>query len=134
MAMERHNFWYLCLITITSAIVLSIVSHNVEAYQMLIPPGEDGNCTYRGDKLEPGQQPGPVPCQRLTCNDDGSVLVEGCGKLRLANCNRGERVNPDKPFPECCKSVYKCQKSDGSSYYIEKNAHESDAVKSENST
>ncbi|XP_059223969.1 uncharacterized protein LOC131997288 [Stomoxys calcitrans] len=134
MAAEKHNFWYLCLIAATFAMVFSLVSHDAEAYQMVIPAGEDGNCTYRGDKLEPGQQPGPVPCQRLTCNDDGTVLVEGCGKLRIENCNHGERVNPEKPFPECCKLVYKCKNSDGSSYYIERNAQESSAAKSENST
>ncbi|XP_005189656.2 uncharacterized protein LOC101891839 [Musca domestica] len=134
MSAENRHLWHLCFVVVTFAVMLSQISIDAEAYQMLLPAGEDGNCTYRGDKLELGQQSGPVPCQRLTCNEDGTVLVEGCGKLWIQNCNRGERVNPEKPYPECCKLVYKCKNPDGSSYYIEKDALDSSNVKSENST
>ncbi|XP_037823640.1 uncharacterized protein LOC119612009 [Lucilia sericata] len=114
-------------------IILNIFLHKTEAYQALLPPGEDGKCTYRGDKLEVGKHSGSAPCQSLTCQEDGSTLVEGCGKLWIQNCNRGERVAADKPYPECCKLVYKCKNPDGSSYYIERDAAEYQ-LKTENST
>ncbi|KAM7347139.1 uncharacterized protein ACRADG_006800 [Cochliomyia hominivorax] len=113
--------------------IVAICVLNSEAYQALLPPGEDGKCTYRGDKLEVGKHSGPGPCQSLTCQEDGFVLVEGCGKVWIKDCNRGERVAADKPYPECCKIVYKCKNPDGSSYYIEKDAADSQ-TKTENST
>lgn len=36
-----------------------------------------GKCMYRGDVLELGVNNGIAPCQRLTCNKDGSILIEG---------------------------------------------------------
>lgn len=36
-----------------------------------------GKCIYRGDELKAGVNNGIPPCQRLTCNEDGSILIEG---------------------------------------------------------
>lgn len=36
-----------------------------------------GKCIYRGDELKTGVNNGIPPCQRLTCNEDGSILIEG---------------------------------------------------------
>ncbi|XP_034481384.1 uncharacterized protein LOC117787045 [Drosophila innubila] len=98
----------------------------VSGYRALIPvdPANPGKCIYRGDLLELGINNGIPPCQRLTCNEDGSIFIEGCGKLRIDKCNRGERINPSKPFPECCLLRYKCKKADGAPFYIERDAAE----------
>uniref|UniRef100_A0A1A9VWN0 SVWC domain-containing protein n=1 Tax=Glossina austeni TaxID=7395 RepID=A0A1A9VWN0_GLOAU len=115
-------------------LLLLLMLQYAATYSGLIPadPEKPGKCVYRGDSLEFGTHAGPGPCQRLTCRDDGTILVEGCGKLSFQNCNRGERKYRDKPYPECCTLVYKCKKADGSSYYIEKDASV-DAIKTENS-
>lgn len=42
-----------------------------------IPSENPGKCVYRGDTLELGVNNGISPCQRLTCNKDGSILIEG---------------------------------------------------------
>ncbi|KAM8719762.1 hypothetical protein ACLKA7_005909 [Drosophila subpalustris] len=98
----------------------------VSGYRALIPvdPVNPGKCIYRGDLLELGVNNGIPPCQRLTCHEDGSILIEGCGKLRIEKCNRGERINPSKPFPECCLLRYKCKRADGAPFYIERDAAE----------
>ncbi|XP_017872319.1 PREDICTED: uncharacterized protein LOC108619985 [Drosophila arizonae] len=97
-----------------------------EGYRAIIPIDEanPGKCIYRGDLLPEGINNGIPPCQRLTCNADGSILIEGCGKLRIDKCNRGERIYPSKPFPECCLLRYKCKRPDGVPFYIERNAAE----------
>ncbi|KAI8033312.1 uncharacterized protein LOC128265730 [Drosophila gunungcola] len=108
--------------------LLSILFAQVSGYSGLIPPdaANPGKCIYRGDILELGvnNNNGISPCQRLTCHKDGSILIEGCGKLRIENCNRGERISPGEPFPECCKLRYKCKEIGAAPYYIERNAAE----------
>ncbi|XP_030378263.1 uncharacterized protein LOC115626893 isoform X2 [Scaptodrosophila lebanonensis] len=49
------------------------------AYSGLIPvdPANPGKCFYRGDLLTLGVNDGISPCQRLTCYEDGSILIEG---------------------------------------------------------
>ncbi|XP_037933099.1 uncharacterized protein LOC119667833 [Teleopsis dalmanni] len=49
------------------------------AYSGLIPadPDNPGKCIHHGDTLKLGINPGNAPCQRLTCNEDGSILIEG---------------------------------------------------------
>ncbi|KAH8415296.1 hypothetical protein KR222_002086, partial [Zaprionus bogoriensis] len=98
----------------------------VSAYRALIPanPEHPGKCFYRGDELKAGINNGIPPCQRLTCNEDGSILIEGCGKLSIDKCNHGERIHRSKPFPECCLLRYKCKQADGVPYFIERDAAE----------
>ncbi|XP_030568569.1 uncharacterized protein LOC115768196 [Drosophila novamexicana] len=98
----------------------------VTGYRALIPAdsANPGKCIYRGDLLQAGINNGIPPCQRLTCNDDGSILIEGCGKLRIEKCNRGERIHQSKPFPECCLLRYKCKQPNSAPYYIERDAAE----------
>ncbi|KAH8264722.1 hypothetical protein KR044_004210 [Drosophila immigrans] len=98
----------------------------VSGYRALIPvdPANPGKCVYRSEVLQLGENNGIPPCQRLTCHEDGSILIEGCGKLRIDKCNHGERINPSKPFPECCQLRYKCKQPNGVPYYIERNAAE----------
>ncbi|KAH8258914.1 hypothetical protein KR038_003536 [Drosophila bunnanda] len=107
-------------------IALLAVVGQVSGYSGLIPADAEnpGKCVYRGDVLELGVNNGISPCQRLTCNQDGSILIEGCGKLRIENCNRGERIKPGEPFPECCKLRYKCKELGAAPYYIERNTAE----------
>ncbi|EDW45781.1 uncharacterized protein LOC6617620 [Drosophila sechellia] len=112
-------------LVIAGALLISMLSQ-VSGYSGRIPPDADnpGKCMYRGDVLELGVNNGIAPCQRLTCNKDGSILIEGCGKLRIENCNRGERISPGEPFPECCKLRYKCKQFGAAPYYIERNTAE----------
>lgn len=107
---------------------LGIYNFFAKVFSLLNPSLADnpGKCIYRGDELKLGVNLGIAPCQRLTCNKDGSIFIEGCGRLRIENCNNGERIHMDKPFPECCKLRYKCKKPDGSPYYIERDAFGSD--------
>ncbi|EDV95395.1 uncharacterized protein LOC6569292 [Drosophila grimshawi] len=95
----------------------------VSAYRALLPadPANLGKCIYRGDELKLGINNGIPPCQRLTCNEDGSMLVEGCGKVRFQKCNQGERIHQTDPFPDCCLLRYKCKRADGTSHHIEWN-------------
>ncbi|XP_034670766.1 uncharacterized protein LOC117903078 [Drosophila subobscura] len=121
MSQDRSTH-FLAWLAIGSALAMAQVS----AYSGLIPPdpSNPGRCTYRGDALESGVNSGISPCQRLTCNADGSILIEGCGKLRIENCNRGERINHAKPFPECCKLKYKCKHIGAAPFYIERDTAE----------
>lgn len=102
-------------------VVLTVLTISCHAYSITIPadPSNPGKCVYRSEELQLGVNKGPLPCQRLTCNSDGSVLVEGCGKIRLPDCNRGERIHMDQLYPACCKQRFKCKRPDGSSYYQE---------------
>ncbi|XP_017076937.1 uncharacterized protein LOC108111842 [Drosophila eugracilis] len=104
--------------------LLFLMLAQVSGYSGLIPPDADnpGRCIYRGDVLELGVNNGISPCQRLTCYKNNSILIEGCGKLRIENCNKGERIQPGEPFPECCKLRYKCKQIGAAPYYIERNA------------
>ncbi|KAH8245464.1 hypothetical protein KR032_010520 [Drosophila birchii] len=113
------------LLAITIIALLSTLAQ-VSGYSGLIPADAEnpGKCIYRGDILELGINNGISPCQRLTCNKDGSIHIEGCGKLRIENCNRGERIKPGEPFPECCKLRYKCKELGEAPYYIERNTAE----------
>ncbi|XP_055843353.1 uncharacterized protein LOC129910113 [Episyrphus balteatus] len=101
--------------------VLTFLTLSSDGYSITIPadPSNPGKCVYRSEELQLGVNTGPLPCQRLTCNADGSVLVEGCGKIRLQDCNRGERIHIDQPYPTCCKQRFKCKRPDGSSYFQE---------------
>ncbi|XP_036338816.1 uncharacterized protein LOC118748466 isoform X2 [Rhagoletis pomonella] len=109
-------------------VLLLLYSTTADAYSGLIPPDPDnpGKCVYRGDELKLGVNLGIAPCQRLTCHENGSILIEGCGRLRIESCNNGERIHADKPFPECCKLRYKCKKPDGTPYYIERDTFASE--------
>ncbi|XP_055914956.1 uncharacterized protein LOC129948127 [Eupeodes corollae] len=106
-----------------AVLVLTLLTLSIDGYSITIPadPSNPGKCVYRSEDLKPGINIGPLPCQQLTCNEDGSVLVEGCGKINLKDCNRGERIHIDQPYPACCKQRFKCKRPDGSSYYQEKN-------------
>ncbi|XP_016946127.1 uncharacterized protein [Drosophila suzukii] len=112
-------------LVIAGALLFSMLAQ-VSGYSGLIPPDPEnpGKCVYRGDSLELGVKTGITPCQRLTCNKDGSIFIEGCGKLRIENCNHGERIQPSDPFPECCKLRYKCTRIGAAPYYIERNTAE----------
>ncbi|KAH8419712.1 hypothetical protein KR009_001528 [Drosophila setifemur] len=105
------------------AIAMALISMlaQVSGYSGLIPPdaANPGQCIYRGDILELGVNNGISPCQRLTCHKDGSILIEGCGKARFEECNRGERIHPGEPFPECCKLRYKCKRPGAAPDYID---------------
>lgn len=46
-------------------------------FHTLNHPANPGKCIYRGDTLELGVNNGISPCQRLTCHEDGSILIEG---------------------------------------------------------
>ncbi|EDW75078.2 uncharacterized protein Dwil_GK19983 [Drosophila willistoni] len=120
MFQERFKTNPLNLVIATALLMGTMVT--VRAYSGLIPadPASPNKCIYRGGPLELGVNNGISPCQRLTCNKDGSILIEGCGKLAIENCNRGERINQGKPFPECCKLKYKCQQKDSPPYFIER--------------
>ncbi|ALC48973.1 CG15203 [Drosophila busckii] len=111
---------------INVSVVLLLLLAQVSAYKAVIPADAEnpGKCIYRGDLLQLGVNNGIPPCQRLTCNEDGSILIEGCGKLSIEHCNRGERIYPAKPFPECCLLKYKCKERDGAPYFIERDAAE----------
>ncbi|KAH8265762.1 hypothetical protein KR026_012373 [Drosophila bipectinata] len=119
MSPERYgNFGY----GITVVLLLFLFSlDQVAGYSGLIPADEanPGKCIYRGDTLELGVNNGISPCQRLTCYEDGSILIEGCGKPRFVDCNRGERLNPGEPFPDCCKLRFKCKKPGAAPDYID---------------
>ncbi|XP_011209490.2 uncharacterized protein LOC105230430 [Bactrocera dorsalis] len=129
MLCSRQSAFLQSFLLLTGTLVLLLLcSSTTEAYSGLIAadPDNPGKCIYRGDELKLGVNLGIAPCQRLTCNEDGSIFIEGCGRLRIENCNNGERIHMEKPFPECCKLRYKCKKPDGSPYYIERDAFGSD--------
>ncbi|XP_016978633.1 uncharacterized protein LOC108044224 [Drosophila rhopaloa] len=121
---ERHASPLIPLVI--AGALLSMLFAQVSGYSGLIPPDADnpGKCIYRGDTLELGINNNISPCQRLTCNKDGSIQIEGCGKLRIVNCNRGERIFPGEPFPECCKLRYRCKEIGVAPYFIERNTAE----------
>uniref|UniRef100_W8BZJ3 Single domain-containing protein n=1 Tax=Ceratitis capitata TaxID=7213 RepID=W8BZJ3_CERCA len=125
---RQSAFLQVFLSLIAALMLLLLYSGNAEAYSGLIPPDPDnpGKCVYRGDELKMGVNLGIAPCQRLTCHENGSILIEGCGRLRFESCNYGERIHLDKPFPECCKLRYKCKKADGTPYYIERDTFASE--------
>ncbi|XP_036338818.1 uncharacterized protein LOC118748467 [Rhagoletis pomonella] len=60
-------------------VLLLLYSTTADAYSGLIPPDPDnpGKCVYRGDELKLGVNLGIAPCQRLTCHENGSILIEG---------------------------------------------------------
>ncbi|XP_067634651.1 uncharacterized protein [Eurosta solidaginis] len=121
---QERAFLQFSFLFIGALVLLLLFSGNIEAYSGLIPPDPDnpGKCVYRGDELKLGVNFGTAPCQRLTCYENGSILIEGCGKLRIETCNSGERIHSDKAFPECCKLRYKCKKPDGTPYFIERDS------------
>ncbi|KAH8284417.1 hypothetical protein KR018_005971 [Drosophila ironensis] len=108
-------------VQIAIAVTLILALGQVTGYSGLIPSdaANPGKCVYRGDTLQPGVNNGISPCQRLTCYEDGSIHIEGCAKPRFEDCNRGERIHPGEPFPECCKLRYKCKKLGAAPDYID---------------
>ncbi|XP_055909378.1 uncharacterized protein LOC129944169 [Eupeodes corollae] len=66
--------------------------------------------------LPKGDSQLPMICQNTNCHEDGSVTVEGCGRIPLPNCTLIEEGSLMKSYPECCEMTYQCIDEDGNTY------------------
>ncbi|KAI9589929.1 uncharacterized protein LOC119644575 [Glossina fuscipes] len=100
---------FLILNCLLSLIVLS------NTYSFYIPAkiGRPGVCMYHGMMLQRGDNNMLSSCQNLHCNDDGSILVQGCGHHHMRDCRIIDPTNLHRPYPECCKMNFLCTADNG---------------------
>ncbi|XP_055846736.1 uncharacterized protein LOC129912495 [Episyrphus balteatus] len=63
----------------------------------------------------------PMVCQNTNCREDGSIMVDGCGRISLPKCTLIEDGRLTRPYPDCCEMTYQCVDANESTYTKEWN-------------
>ncbi|XP_016954876.1 uncharacterized protein LOC108027809 [Drosophila biarmipes] len=75
-------------------------------------PKYPGKCTiHQGLVLNPGVSiKDPThECRQIVCGHSGQVAFHSCGVTVLSDsCRHGAYINPEKPYPECCRRALIC--------------------------
>ncbi|XP_055911724.1 uncharacterized protein LOC129945818 [Eupeodes corollae] len=71
-------------------------------------------------------------CQTTNCREDGSIMVDGCGRISLPNCTLIENARLLKPYPYCCEMTYECVDANGNKSTKEWNQLDSNNSNAEN--
>ncbi|XP_061399116.1 uncharacterized protein LOC133334816 [Musca vetustissima] len=96
------------------AVILALAV-SCQGYSFLIPPKQNmpGVCMYHGVMLKRGDNNMMNSCQNLRCNEDGSILVQGCGHYNMRDCRILDPMNLHKPYPDCCRMNFLCTMPNG---------------------
>ncbi|XP_037929524.1 uncharacterized protein LOC119689742 [Teleopsis dalmanni] len=100
---------------LTSAMLLVLAISSCSGYSFLIPAkiSHPGICIFNGLFLQRGDNSLPSSCQNMRCNEDGSILVQGCGHFETTDCRVVDPINLHKPYPDCCKMNFMCTGTSG---------------------
>ncbi|KAM7347788.1 uncharacterized protein ACRADG_007271 [Cochliomyia hominivorax] len=104
---------------LTGLILLISLAFSCHGYSFLIPAKMPGVCMFNGIMLQRGDNNMPSSCQNMRCNEDGSILVQGCGHFDMRDCRVVDPVNLHKPYPDCCKMNFLCGVATGQIYHRE---------------
>ncbi|XP_055846734.1 uncharacterized protein LOC129912494 [Episyrphus balteatus] len=105
------------------ALILLAFFVGCNGYSYIIPASfrTPGICFFNGRILPKGNSQVPMVCQNTNCRDDGSIVVDGCGRISLPNCTLIEDKSSMKSYPDCCEMTYQCVDPNGITYTKEWN-------------
>ncbi|XP_065364205.1 uncharacterized protein LOC135957394 [Calliphora vicina] len=103
---------------ITCVVLLISMACYCQGYSFVIPAkmGMPGVCMFNGMMLQRGDNNMPSSCQNMRCNEDGTILVQGCGHYDMRDCRVMDPINLHKPYPDCCKMNFMCTMANGQVY------------------
>ncbi|XP_075156139.1 uncharacterized protein LOC142229463 [Haematobia irritans] len=98
---------------ITSLALIQALIVACQGYSFFIPARLPGVCMYNGIMLKRGDNNMMNSCQNMRCNEDGSILVQGCGHYDMRDCRVLDPMNLSKPYPDCCRMNFLCTMANG---------------------